>query len=168
MAARDTLKLVGGMGLLLTGQKIPALASFGAGLASLEREWRAKHPEVEDTFEARWQAALDFYHQTHQDGINRKLHLAGIPLIVGGAAGLLLGGPFRPLWLGSAAAFAAGWALNIAGHALFEKNAPAFTQDPLSFIAGPAWDLKQMFGIGAKSGTAGQAVPVEAAPVQKA
>ena len=37
-----------------------------------------------------------------------------------------------------------GWAFNIVGHAVYEKNAPAFADDPLSFIAGPAWDLQQM------------------------
>ena len=32
------------------------------------------------------------------------------------------------------------------GHAAFEKNAPAFKDDPLSFLAGPVWDLQQFIG----------------------
>ena len=34
------------------------------------------------------------------------------------------------------------WALNIIGHKAYEKKAPAFADDPLSFIAGPFWDAK--------------------------
>jgi uncharacterized membrane protein YGL010W len=33
--------------------------------------------------------------------------------------------------------------MNLVGHAVFEKNRPAFADDPLSFLAGPAWDLRQ-------------------------
>lgn len=146
MAASETTKLVSGMGLLLLGRKIPALSLFASGLWGLEKAWRERHPDVPEGLEARWRAAVDHYEKTHQDGVNRKLHVAGIPLIVGGAAGLLLSAPMRPSWWLSASAFTAGWALNLAGHAFFEKNAPAFTEDPLSFVAGPAWDLKQFFG----------------------
>ena len=52
--------------------------------------------------------------------------------------------PFRPLWFISAGAFASGWVLNIIGHGMYEKNAPAFADDPLSFIAGPVWDFTQL------------------------
>ena len=31
--------------------------------------------------------------------------------------------------------------LNFIGHGFFEKGAPAFSEDPLSFFAGPAWDF---------------------------
>ena len=41
-------------------------------------------------------------------------------------------------------AFPAGWALNLVGHAAFEKRAPAFSDDGLSFVAGPVWDLQQL------------------------
>jgi uncharacterized membrane protein YGL010W len=34
--------------------------------------------------------------------------------------------------------------LNIVGHACFERRAPAFSDDPLSFVAGPVWDLQQL------------------------
>ena len=72
--------------------------------------------------------------------------MAGIPLIVGGAAGLLAFKPYRPAWTVAAGTFAVGWGLNIVGHAAFEKNAPAFKDDPLSFLAGPVWDLQQFIG----------------------
>ncbi|HEY9842645.1 MAG TPA: Mpo1-like protein, partial [Candidatus Obscuribacterales bacterium] len=47
-------------------------------------------------------------------------------------------------WVISAVAFAGGWALNILGHSKYEKKAPAFTEDPLSFVAGPVWDIQQI------------------------
>ena len=56
-------------------------------------------------------------------------------------------------WGVAAGSFAFGWGLNIVGHQFFEKNAPAFKDDPLSFIAGPVWDLQQLAGLGKKKKT---------------
>ncbi len=145
MSGRDKLKVLAGLGMLLSGQKLPALASVGAGLAALERAWREAHPEVGHSFEQRWQAAREAYERAHTDATHRKLQQVSVPLIVGGAAGLLLTAPFRPLWLGSAASFAAGLALNVAGQALFEKTGPAFPDDPLAFFAGPLSELRESF-----------------------
>lgn len=139
---------VAGMGALCAGFKVSALSLFGAGLRLLEKDWRARHPEFSGGPAERWQASLDFYRETHLNGTNRTLHLIGIPLIVGGAAGLFASKPLSPvsgvLWASSLGAFATGWALNIVGHAAFEKRAPAFSDDGLSFIAGPVWDLQEM------------------------
>lgn len=124
-----------------------ALSLFGAGIKLLEQDWRARHPEFTGNVAERWQASLSFYRETHQNGTNRTLHLIGIPLILGGAAGLFVSKPLSvrgPLWVGSLGAFAAGWALNLIGHAAFEKRAPAFSDDGLSFIAGPVWDLQEL------------------------
>ena len=66
-------------------------------------------------------------------------------MIAGGAVGLLLFSPYRPLWFISAGSFTAGWVLNFVGHGVYEKRAPAFADDPLSFFAGPVWDFKQLF-----------------------
>lgn len=139
---------VAGMGALCAGFKLGALSLFSAGIKLLEKDWRARHPQFIGNAAERWQASLAFYRDTHQNGTNRTLHLIGIPLIVGGAAGLFVSKPFSPvtgaLWAGSLGAFATGWALNIVGHAAFEKRAPAFSDDGLSFIAGPVWDLQEM------------------------
>lgn len=141
---------VAGMGALCAGFKLGALSLFGAGLKMLEKDWRARHPEFHGDAHERWEASLSFYRDTHQNGTNRTLHLIGIPLILGGAAGLFASRPLSPvtggLWAGSLGAFATGWALNIIGHAAFEKRAPAFSDDGLSFIAGPVWDLQEMLG----------------------
>lgn len=154
MAERSTAAKLGvalsvaGMGALCAGFKMSALSLFGAGMRLLEKDWRARHPEFSGNAGERWQASLGFYRETHQNGTNRTLHLVGIPLIVGGAAGLFASKPLSPvtgvLWASSLGAFATGWALNILGHAAFEKRAPAFSDDGLSFIAGPVWDLQEM------------------------
>jgi len=137
-----------GMGALCAGFKLTALSLFGAGVELLEKDWRARHPEFLGNAAERWQASLSFYRETHRNGTNRTLHLIGIPLIVGGAVGLFASKPLSPvrgaLWATSLAAFAAGWGLNLVGHAVFEKRAPAFSDDGLSFIAGPVWDLQQL------------------------
>lgn len=139
---RNLAYTVGGMAALLTGRKVAALSLFGKGLAGLEKQWRENHPDFEGDLADRWEEAISFYEETHVEPTNRVLHKVGIPMIVGGATGLLLFRPFRPLWLTSASSFTLGWALNIVGHSKYEKNAPAFADDPLSFIAGPVWDLK--------------------------
>jgi hypothetical protein len=140
--SRNVAFAVSGMGALITGQKVVALAMFGKGARGLEECWREAHPDFRGGLQQRWQKALDFYESTHTHPANRKLHVIGIPIILGGAAGLLIFSPFRPLWFVSAGAFASGWALNILGHAAYEKNTPAFADDPLAFVAGPAWDFK--------------------------
>jgi hypothetical protein len=157
---RDGVKLaVIGMGSLLTGQKVASLTAFARGWQLLEAGWREAHPEFEGDLSARWKEALTFYESTHTDKTNRFLHLVGIPMIVGGAAGLLLAPPFRPVWSAAAGAFVLGWGLNILGHAKYEGNAPAFADDPLSFIAGPIWDLQQVVKKRGKTSSKPTAVP---------
>jgi hypothetical protein len=142
---RNVAMAAGGLLALLGGRKITAVTLFGKGLQGLEKEWRAAHPDFEGGFSERWQKALEFYDATHKDPLNRKLHIVGIPFIVAGSLGLLLFPAYRPLWGISAASFVGGWVLNFIGHGRYEKNAPAFADDPLSFFAGPVWDFQQLF-----------------------
>lgn len=139
----NTIAIAGGMALVLFGRKVEGLALFGKGIYSLEKIYRDNHPELEPGLKPRWEKAVEFYEETHQEKTNRLLHRIGIPMILGGAIGLFAAKPYKKNWNVSAAFFAIGWALNIIGHAKFEKKAPAFTDDPLSFIAGPVWDVKQ-------------------------
>lgn len=138
---------VGGMGTLLAGGKLSALTMTAKGLKDIEAEWRARHPDFQGGVWLRWQEAVDFYEATHKDPTNRRLHIIGIPLILGGALGLLVFPRYTPPWAFAAASFTGGWALNIVGHAVFEKNAPAFADDPLSFVAGPVFDAVQIKNI---------------------
>lgn len=146
---KDLALTVGGMSALLAGCKLGGLAMFAKGVQGIERHWRSKHPGFSGGFKARWNEAVKFYEATHRHPVNRKLHIAGIPLILAGAGGLLVSPPLSPPWAASASSFAFGWALNIIGHSVFEKNRPAFADDPLSFIAGPVWDAQQLLGRGA-------------------
>jgi hypothetical protein len=152
----NLLMTAGSVGLLLAGRKLSALAMFARGAWGLEQEWRAKNPEVASGFGARWDASTKFYEQTHQNPTNRLLHVIGIPMIVGGTLGLFVSKPLRPIWVASVAAFGVGWALNLVGHAKYEKNKPAFADDPLSVLAGPVWDFKQIFS---RKGEAAEATP---------
>ena len=139
---RNVAYTAGGMLALLAGRKVIGLSLFAKGAMGVEKAWREAHPDFEGDLMARWEEAISFYEETHQNEVNRKLHVIGIPMILGGAAGLIVFSPYRPLWFVSASSFTAGWVLNIIGHGLFEKNAPAFADDPLSFLAGPVWDFK--------------------------
>lgn len=140
---RDLACVAGGMGALLFGQRLLGLGLFAHGFYGLEQRWREEH-DFEGSWEERWERAAAFYEATHQDPVNRVLHIVGIPLVAGGAAGLLMSRPLRPVWWASAGAFTFGWALNFVGHGLFEKKAPAFSEDPLSFLAGPVWDWQNL------------------------
>lgn len=141
---RGVALTVGGMGALITGNKLTAVGLVAQGLRDIEAEWRAAHPDFVGGPRERWQRAVEFYEATHQDPKNRLLHIVGIPIIVGGTTGLLVFPRYTPPWFVAAGAFGFGWALNLVGHAVFERNAPAFADDPLSFVAGPVWDLTNL------------------------
>jgi hypothetical protein len=143
---RGVVLAVGGMAALAAGRKVVGLGMFASGVGALEKAWRARHPDFAGGLGDRWALAERFYEETHRDPVNRALHVAGIPLILGGAIGLAFSPSWSPSWLASAGAFVGGWALNVVGHRYFERNRPAFADDPLSFVAGPVWDLKQIGG----------------------
>lgn len=147
---RDLAMTAGGMVALMAGRKRAAVGMFARGLYGLEQQWRATNA-FDGTLGERWARAEAFYEETHSHPVNRWFHMAGIPMIVGGTAGLLAFKPYRPLWWASCGAFGVGWSLNFVGHGV-QRSAPAFADDPLSFIAGPVWDArqvqKQLFGGG--------------------
>jgi hypothetical protein len=141
---RDVATMVAGMASLMVGNKLGGLGLFARGALGLEQQWRDAHPDYHGGVVERWHRAIQFYESTHRHDTNRTLHIVGIPMIVGGAVGLLIFGPFGPRWWLSWSSFAGGWVLNVVGHGVFEKNAPAFADDPLSFLAGPVWDVQQL------------------------
>lgn len=137
------IEVVGGMALLSLGSKVISMLLFGKGFYDLEKEYRKNNPDLEPGLKARWERSVEFYEETHTEPTNRILHRIGIPIIVSSAIGLFATKPYKAPWILSAVSFVLGWATNIVGHAAYEKNKPAFTDDPLSFVAGPAWDIKQ-------------------------
>ncbi len=86
---RDVLYTAGGMGALLLGRKLLSVGMFTKGALGLEQAWREAHPDFDGDLAARWEEAISFYEQTHADPINRKLHVIGIPMILGGTVGRL-------------------------------------------------------------------------------
>ncbi len=144
---RNVAATAAGMLGFLGGSKVVGLGLFAKGLHGLEQEWRAKRPNFAGGAAERWAYAARFYEQTHLHPVNRALHITGIPIIVGGTLGMIASPRYTPPWILSASAFTFGWTLNFIGHGVFEKNAPAFADDPLSFVAGPIWDLQQVGGI---------------------
>lgn len=136
-----------GMIALCGGSKAVGLGLFGKGVMEIEKSWREAHPEFSGGLGERWREAVAFYEATHRHPTNRMLHMAGIPLILGGTVGLLAWPRYTAPWWVSNGAFVVGWAMNLVGHGVFEKNRPAFADDPLSFLAGPVWDLRQWVGL---------------------
>lgn len=140
----NTLTLAG-MGALCLGWRGSALTLFGTGYRLLERDWRHRHPHFAGSFADRLRHTLAFYRQRHENPTNRRLHQLGVPLILGGAAGLCLSTPLSgPLWALSFGSFASGWVCNLVGHSLYEGNTPAFGEDPLAFVAGPVWAVQEL------------------------
>lgn len=137
---RDLALVAGGMIGIMTGAKLVPVALVAAGARGIARRAAQQAPEHRgEAFSDRWQRAIDHYDATHQNKVNRTLHTIGIPMILGGTIGLLAAPRYTPPWWVANGSYATGWILNFIGHA-FEKNEPAFTTDPLSFIAGPVWD----------------------------
>lgn len=60
-------------------------------------------------------------------------------------AALVLLGRALP-WTLALGLFAAGWALQFLGHALYEKRSPAFVRNLLHLLVGPAWLVERAFG----------------------
>lgn len=131
-----------GIGAIMLGRRKSGVSLFTTGIVGMEKQWRADNA-FEGTWPERWERSIRFYEDTHSDNANRYLHMAGIPIIVTGTIGLLTTRVYSPLWFASNAAFVFGWGLNFVGHGFYEKNAPAFQDDPLSFVAGPVWDIQQ-------------------------
>lgn len=80
-------------------------------------------PDRYDSFDAK----MDYYRSQHTSRGIRLTHLIGIP-------GVALALPLlaaRPRV--GAALFAASWAVQVAGHALFEHNRPALTRGPVTY-----------------------------------
>jgi hypothetical protein len=142
--SRDLALLAGGMLGVMSGAKVTPLAMAAVGLKGLERRWRAEHPEFEGDLRERWRLAIENYDATHRDPVNRVLHTVGIPMILGGVVGMMISPRWTPPWWIANGSWTAGWILNFIGHGVFEKNPPAFAQDPLSFLAGPAWDFVRL------------------------
>jgi uncharacterized membrane protein YGL010W len=73
------------------------------------------------------------YHQEHLQLGTKLTHMVGIPMIVASIPTVFVNPPL------AAGLFAGGWALQLVGHKVFEKNEPAFLSDPYYLLVGPVW-----------------------------
>ncbi len=163
--SRDLALVAGGMLGIMTGAKATPLAMFAVGARGLEKHWRRAHPDFDGDLRERWQRAIDFYDETHNDPTNRVLHTVGIPMIAGGFLGMLAAPRWTAPWWLANGSWTAGWILNFIGHGVFEKGAPAFADDPLSFIAGPVWDFIRLKDkVSDVLGVAHEPAPTDAPP----
>lgn len=85
---------------------------------------------------------MDYYRSQHTTLGCRATHLVGIPTVAA-ALPVSLARPKVGLPL-----LAAGWALQVAGHRIFEKNSPALTKGFLTYqFAGLAFWCEEMADI---------------------
>jgi len=80
---------------------------------------------------------LSQYEKEHTKLGTRLTHLVGIPMVVASVPTVLVNPP------AAGGLFAGGWALQIIGHRVFEKNKPAFLSDPYYLLVGPIWALAE-------------------------
>jgi uncharacterized membrane protein YGL010W len=89
--------------------------------------------------DAPWEEKLSYYRSQHRTAGCRATHLVGIPTVAA-AMPISLVRPKLGLPL-----FAAGWALQVAGHKLFEHNSPALTKGVLTYqLCGLAFWCEEM------------------------
>ncbi len=84
------------------------------------------------------------YHQEHTKLGTKLTHMIGIPMIVASLPTALVNPPV------AGGLFAGGWALQLIGHKVFEKNKPSFLADPYYLLVGPVWvaaEWMQLFGL---------------------
>jgi hypothetical protein len=102
---------------------------------------------------------MAYYRAQHTTTGVRATHLVGVP----GAAisiPLLLAKPRVGLAL-----FAASWALQVAGHLVFEKNRPALAKGPLSYqLCGLAFWCEEVVDLVAGRGLGGSDRPIVTIP----
>lgn len=89
-------------------------------------------------------AYLADYEREHTQLGTKITHMIGIPMIVASFPAAFVSPP------AAGALFVGGWAFQIAGHVLFEKNKPAFFHDGYYLLVGPVWvaiEAAQLLGL---------------------
>jgi uncharacterized membrane protein YGL010W len=76
---------------------------------------------------------IEQYRNEHTQLGTKLTHMVGIPMIVAAFPTALVNPP------AAGGLFVGGWALQLIGHKVFEKNKPAFLMDPYYLLVGPAW-----------------------------
>jgi uncharacterized membrane protein YGL010W len=106
---------------------------------------------------------LALYAKEHTQLGTKLTHMVGIPMIVASIPTAVVNPP------AAGGLFVGGWALQYIGHYVFEKNKPAFYNDPYYLLVGPIWvaaEWMQLFGLpvpGAMQPTDAADVPIAVA-----
>lgn len=79
------------------------------------------------------QEYLEHYSDGHQHLGTKITHAIGIPMILAAFPTAVVSPP------AGAALFVGGWAFQFVGHYVFEKDDPAFFEDPYYLFIGPVW-----------------------------
>ncbi len=91
-----------------------------------------------------WQDWIDNYQLSHQNKINQRFHLFGIPLVAVSIVLLLFSIVIPQLFNFALALFVVGWAFQFAGH-WFEKKPPEFFSDWRYLFVGLRWWFQKVF-----------------------
>jgi uncharacterized membrane protein YGL010W len=86
---------------------------------------------------------VQYQHEHTQLG-TKVTHMVAIPMIVASLPVAVVNPPL------AGGLFVGGWALQLFGHKVFEKNKPAFLSDPYYLLVGPVWvaaEWMQLFGL---------------------
>jgi uncharacterized membrane protein YGL010W len=84
------------------------------------------------------------YEREHTKLGTKLTHMVGIPMIVASIPTSFVNPPL------GGSMFVGGWALQYAGHWVFEGNNPAFYSDPYHLLVGPVWvtaEWLKLFGL---------------------
>jgi uncharacterized membrane protein YGL010W len=87
---------------------------------------------------------LSQYEREHTQFGTKLTHMVGIPMVLASIPTVLVSPPV------AGGLFAGGWALQIIGHRVFERNKPAFLSDPYYLLVGPVWvaaEWMRVFGL---------------------
>jgi uncharacterized membrane protein YGL010W len=90
--------------------------------------------------EAPFSEKLAFYRSQHQSMGVRITHMVGTPVIAAGIP-LLFAKPLlgAPMFLG-------GWALQVVGHRLFERNLPSIGKGPITYQLAGVIHVSEQYG----------------------
>jgi uncharacterized membrane protein YGL010W len=76
---------------------------------------------------------VDQYRKEHTKLGTKLTHMVGIPMILASFPTAVVNPP------AAGGLFVGGWALQLLGHKVFEKNKPAFLSDPYYLLVGAVW-----------------------------
>ena len=138
---RTAYLTAGAAGALVLGRKKMAFGLLAQAARDFDTVLSEGDPDRSGKFLERMGSAVDSYQTRHTHRVTRIVHVASLPLIAGGAVGLLASRPLFPVWNVAVGAFSVGCAMNIGTQLILEDAPLLIGGDPLSLTVGPLWDV---------------------------